>query len=353
MNGQDVYKHACDRMTEAARDVLGDRPLDEIDLVVAHQANARIVRTVAQRLGLQDEQVVDTIAGYGNNSSASIPIALADGCRSGRLQDGMRPARRAFGAGFSWGAVRWCDVGRLMRTGRARHRCVARYRTRHRAAARRRWRPRRRELPSDAEGAKETVAAIEAPADARSSRPVTFRRPRVSTKRSRQPRKPVTVLVLVNNAGTRATGSLPMMKHEDWDAVIQTNLTGAFLTSQARAQADDQHALGTHREHRVRRRCAGQRRAGELRGGEGRLIGLTRSLALEVAKRGITVNAVAPGLVRTAMTDELAEHFDELMKQTPIARAVEAEEIAAAVGVPRVRRSGRRSRDRCCVSMAA
>ncbi len=109
MHGQDVYKHACDRMTEAAREVLGDRPLDSIDLVVAHQANARIVRTVAQRLGLRADQIVDNIAKYGNNSAASIPIALAETAASGRLQDGMSVLVVAFGAGFSWaaGLVEW------------------------------------------------------------------------------------------------------------------------------------------------------------------------------------------------------------------------------------------------------
>lgn len=109
MHGQDVYKHACDRMTEAAREVLGDRPLDGVDLVVAHQANARIVRTVAQRLGLKKEQVVDNIARYGNNSAASIPIALAESVASGRLRDGMSVLLVAFGAGFSWAAavVEW------------------------------------------------------------------------------------------------------------------------------------------------------------------------------------------------------------------------------------------------------
>jgi 3-oxoacyl-[acyl-carrier-protein] synthase-3 len=109
MHGQDVYKHACDRMTEAAREVLGDRPLDSIDLVVAHQANARIVRTVAQRLGLRADQVVDNIARYGNNSAASIPIALAEAVAAGRLKDGMSVLVVAFGAGFSWGAgiVEW------------------------------------------------------------------------------------------------------------------------------------------------------------------------------------------------------------------------------------------------------
>jgi 3-oxoacyl-[acyl-carrier-protein] synthase-3 len=109
MHGQDVYKHACDKMTEAAREVLGGRPLDSVDLVVAHQANARIVRTVAQRLGLASEQVVDNIARYGNNSAASIPIALAESVASGRLRDGMTVLLVAFGAGFSWAAamVEW------------------------------------------------------------------------------------------------------------------------------------------------------------------------------------------------------------------------------------------------------
>jgi 3-oxoacyl-[acyl-carrier-protein] synthase-3 len=109
MHGQDVYKHACDRMTEAAREVLGDRPLSSIDLVVAHQANARIVRTVAQRLGLRADQVVDNIARYGNNSAASIPIALAEASAGGRLEDGMSVLVVAFGAGFSWaaGLIEW------------------------------------------------------------------------------------------------------------------------------------------------------------------------------------------------------------------------------------------------------
>lgn len=109
MKGQDVYKHACDRMTQAARDVCGDVPLDEIDLVVAHQANARIIRTVQERLGLRDDQVVKNIERYGNTSAASIPIALHETMSSGRLRDGMQVVLVAFGAGFSWaaGLVRW------------------------------------------------------------------------------------------------------------------------------------------------------------------------------------------------------------------------------------------------------
>jgi len=109
MKGQDVYKHACDRMTQAAREVCGEIPVDEIDLVVAHQANARIIRTVQERLGLRDDQVVQNIERYGNTSAASIPIALHETISAGRLRDGMRVVLVAFGAGFSWaaGLVRW------------------------------------------------------------------------------------------------------------------------------------------------------------------------------------------------------------------------------------------------------
>lgn len=109
MKGQDVYKHACDRMVQAAREVIGDMPLDDIDLVVAHQANARIIRTVQERLGLRDDQVVQNIERYGNTSAATIPIALSEVAASGRLRDGMLVVLVAFGAGFDWAGalVRW------------------------------------------------------------------------------------------------------------------------------------------------------------------------------------------------------------------------------------------------------
>jgi 3-oxoacyl-[acyl-carrier-protein] synthase-3 len=96
-------------MVQAAREVLGDTPLAEIDLVVAHQANARIIRTVQERLGLRDDQMVKNIERYGNTSAASIPIALSEVVASGRLRDGMNVLLVAFGAGFAWaaGLVRW------------------------------------------------------------------------------------------------------------------------------------------------------------------------------------------------------------------------------------------------------
>jgi 3-oxoacyl-[acyl-carrier-protein] synthase-3 len=96
-------------MVHAAREVAGDTPLDEIDLVVAHQANARIIRTVQERMGLRDDQMIQNIERYGNTSAASIPIALAETIATGRLRDGMKVLLVAFGAGFSWagGMVTW------------------------------------------------------------------------------------------------------------------------------------------------------------------------------------------------------------------------------------------------------
>lgn len=109
MHGQDVYKHATERMTEVVRELLGPAGPGAVDIVVAHQANARITETVAERVGLRSEQVVSNIDRYGNTSAASIPVALAEAEEDGRLLPGMRVLLVAFGAGFSWagGLVEW------------------------------------------------------------------------------------------------------------------------------------------------------------------------------------------------------------------------------------------------------
>lgn len=109
MKGQDVYRHAVDRMEQAVREVLGDEGADSIDLLVAHQANARIISALAERIGLDPSKAVCNIAEYGNTSAASVPIALADCVNDGRLVDGMRVLVVAFGAGFAWcaGLVNW------------------------------------------------------------------------------------------------------------------------------------------------------------------------------------------------------------------------------------------------------
>lgn len=114
MRGREVYRAAVDGMTSAVRSLLGATGLiaGAIDLLVAHQANQRILDAVVRRLELEDSQVVSNIDRYGNTSAASIPLALFDAQRQGRLRQGDVVAMTAFGAGFCWGAglVRWAAL---------------------------------------------------------------------------------------------------------------------------------------------------------------------------------------------------------------------------------------------------
>jgi 3-oxoacyl-[acyl-carrier-protein] synthase III len=107
MQGHETFVNAVARMSEATLEVLARAGLaiDDVDLFVYHQANARIIVAVGERLGLREERVVNCIAGYGNTSAASIPIALAEAEADGRLKPGMRVMLGAFGAGFTWGAA--------------------------------------------------------------------------------------------------------------------------------------------------------------------------------------------------------------------------------------------------------
>lgn len=111
MSGSEVYKHAVVRMTESARRVL-DRvgwSGDDVDCFVAHQANARILTAVADRLGIPAERCVTDLAEVGNTGAASIPLALARAQDAGRLCGGERVLLTAFGGGLTWGstALRW------------------------------------------------------------------------------------------------------------------------------------------------------------------------------------------------------------------------------------------------------
>ena len=110
------------------------------------------------------------------------------------------------------------------------------------------------------------------------------------------------VEILVNNAGITRDKLMMSMKRADWDLVLAINLTGPFLLTQALLRPDDQESLGTDCEYGQR---GGPRRTGgpgELRCLEGRADRADQSLAREVASRGITVNAVAPGYIETPMT---------------------------------------------------
>lgn len=107
MNGRSVYTNAVDRMAGAMRDVLEREELtvDDLDLFVAHQANARILTAAAQQLGVPEDKLVMNVDRVANTSSASIPLALRDAEIEGRLEPGMRVGLAAFGAGYVWGAT--------------------------------------------------------------------------------------------------------------------------------------------------------------------------------------------------------------------------------------------------------
>jgi 3-oxoacyl-[acyl-carrier-protein] synthase-3 len=111
MDGREVFKHAVTKMPEVVEEALSANALapGDIDLLVPHQANLRISQMVQRRLGLPDEKVVNNIDRYGNTTAASIPIALAEAVRDGRLEEGHLVCLVAFGSGLTWGSalVRW------------------------------------------------------------------------------------------------------------------------------------------------------------------------------------------------------------------------------------------------------
>ncbi len=111
MVGRDVFRHAVTRMPEVVGEALeaNDLGTDDIDLLIPHQANLRISQMVQKRLGLSDDQVFNNIRKYGNTTAATIPIALSEAVREGRLGRGDLVCFTAFGSGFTWGAalLRW------------------------------------------------------------------------------------------------------------------------------------------------------------------------------------------------------------------------------------------------------
>jgi 3-oxoacyl-[acyl-carrier protein] reductase len=138
--------------------------------------------------------------------------------------------------------------------------------------------------------------------------------------------------ILVNNAAVTRDGLAMRMKKDDWDAVLQTNLTGAHLCIQ--------QALPTMMKARAGRIInissivaqmgnAGQANYVAAKAG---LIGLTKAIAVEIASRGVTVNAVAPGFIATPMTDVLPDKVKEELKvRIPLGRMGSARDVAAAI----------------------
>ena len=111
MEGQEVYRHAVERMVEATAEALRRAGLtvDDIDVLIVHQANQRIIDAAARRLKVPEEKVFANVATIANTSSASIPLALHHAEQRGFLKPGDTVALAAFGGGFVWGAgiVKW------------------------------------------------------------------------------------------------------------------------------------------------------------------------------------------------------------------------------------------------------
>ncbi len=111
MKGREVFRHAVVNLASVMREVLAlaDLTPDDVDWVVPHQANARILDATAKKLGLPPEKVVVTVADHANTSAASVPLALDTAVRDGRIKSGDIVVLEAMGGGFTWGAavLRW------------------------------------------------------------------------------------------------------------------------------------------------------------------------------------------------------------------------------------------------------
>jgi 3-oxoacyl-[acyl-carrier-protein] synthase III len=115
MNGREVFKFATRVMVSSAEAVLNEcgRTVDEIDVYVPHQANKRIIDHAARKLGIPEEKVVVNVDRFGNTSSGSIPLALADAAADGRLREGELVLMTGMGAGLTWGSalIEWNQGG--------------------------------------------------------------------------------------------------------------------------------------------------------------------------------------------------------------------------------------------------
>ncbi|MFS4438657.1 beta-ketoacyl-ACP synthase III [Paracoccaceae bacterium GXU_MW_L88] len=111
MLGKEVFRHAVSKLAEAGEKVLEacDLTAEDVDLVIPHQANSRIIKSTAQKIGIPMEKVVLTVQDHGNTSAASIPLALSVACREGRVKAGDLLLMEAIGGGLAWGAaaLRW------------------------------------------------------------------------------------------------------------------------------------------------------------------------------------------------------------------------------------------------------
>jgi 3-oxoacyl-[acyl-carrier-protein] synthase III len=113
MNGREVFKFATRILVTSAEKVLAEcgKTIDDVDVYIPHQANVRIIDHAAEKLGIPKEKIVVNVERYGNTSSGSIPLALADAQAEGRLQEGALVLMTGMGAGLTWGSglIEWTN----------------------------------------------------------------------------------------------------------------------------------------------------------------------------------------------------------------------------------------------------
>ena len=116
MNGREVFKFATRVLVSSAKAVLAEcgRTIEEVDVYVPHQANVRIIEHARQKLGIPEEKTVIDVDRYGNTSSGSIPLALVDAKKDGRLHAGQLVLMTGMGAGLTWGSglIEWTNGGK-------------------------------------------------------------------------------------------------------------------------------------------------------------------------------------------------------------------------------------------------
>ena len=111
MEGKEVFKHAVDKLAKTSEKAMAKAGIDpgEVDWVVPHQANVRIIQGTVRKMGIPDEKVIKTVQDHGNTSAASIPLALSVASRSGQIEKNDLIVTEAIGGGLAWGAIvlRW------------------------------------------------------------------------------------------------------------------------------------------------------------------------------------------------------------------------------------------------------
>ena len=111
MEGKEVFKHAVDKLAKTSENAMNKAGIEasEVDWVVPHQANVRIIQGTARKMGIPDEKVIKTVQDHGNTSAASIPLALSVASKSGQIEENDLIVTEAIGGGLAWGAIvlRW------------------------------------------------------------------------------------------------------------------------------------------------------------------------------------------------------------------------------------------------------